>query len=157
MSSVSTKGVDELLKKLEKMQNAPEKVGEKALKAGAEIVKKTEINTVKKLHKKYSENIGWQEIKTFDIKRRRNGAKIIQTGIRGTQTKRRAANKKPGKQKRSTHWDKIRGLWFNNFGFYNVKTGKYVAGSNWIQKSYDDSKDKAYGKIKEVVLREMDL
>lgn len=153
MSSLKAKGIDELIKKLENMQKAPDKVVDKALKAAAEIVKETEIATVKKLHNKYSEDIGYKEIKTFSVKRTKTGAKIIQTGIRGSQNKKRRA----AKGRRSDHWSRIRGLWFNNFGFYNEKTGKYVAGSNWIGKSFEDCKDKAYEKMKEVVLRELDL
>lgn len=105
------KGMEKLVKKLEKMQNVPIKVMDKALEEGAEIVKKEEIKIVKSTHDKYSEQVGWKEIKAFNVKARRSGSKIIQIGVRGSQSNKNKSSKKgKGKGARTTHWDKIRGL-----------------------------------------------
>ena len=164
IEGLNTKGMQELIKRLEKMQNLSDEQMDKALIEGAKIVKKVEVDTVKKLHHEYSEDVGWKEIQTFKVKRRRNGARIIQTGVRAKRSKGKKPAENRGKapksgfsRPRDTHWNKIRGLWFANYGFYHNKTGNYIAGTNWIGKSYEDSKDKAYDNIRRVVLKEMDL
>lgn len=150
---LNTKGMQELLKRLEKMRDVSDEQLDKALEVGAKVVKAKEVELAQKIHYPYSEDVGWKEIKTYKPKRRRNNARIIQTGIRGKQDKR----KKEWDSPRSKHWDKIRGLWFNNYGFYHNKSGKYIAGSNWIGKAYEDSKDEAYAKMRKVILKELDL
>lgn len=159
-----TKGMKALLDKLEKMSDLSEEQMDEALKEGAKVVKKTEVDLVKKLHNEYSEDVGWKEIQTYKIKKRRNGARIIQTGIRAKVSKGKAPSKNSGKapksgysKPRNTHWNRVRGLWFNNYGFYHNRTGKYVAGSNWIGKAYENSKEEAYKRIRKKVLKELDL
>lgn len=160
---IKTEGMTKLINKLDRMSKAPAKVVDKALQEAGEHVKKVEVKVVKQTHDKWSENVGYKEIQTFKIKARRNGSKIIQIGVRGSQkgtptkSKKGKSSKSGTSRPRNNHWNKIRGLWFNNYGFYHNKTGKYVAGSNWIGKSYEQSKKRAYQIIEETILKEMNL
>ena len=114
---INTKGMDELIKRLEKMSNLSDEQLDMALTEGAKIVKRVEVDIAKDIHDEYSEDKGWREIETYKIKKRRNGARIIQTGIRAKQSKGRkpkGSDKKAPKsghsRPRDTHWNKIRGL-----------------------------------------------
>lgn len=157
---LEVKGMKELLEKLEKISDAPEKVGKKALQVAGAHVKDVEVEVARKEHKKYSDDVGWKEIKKYGVKKRKSGSQVIDIGLRGkitaSQKKKDLANKKAGKS-RPTHWDRVKGLWFNNFGFYHNRTGEYVAGSDWIGKAYDESAERAYAIIREEIIKEMGL
>ena len=153
-------GMDELLKKLDDMHEAPKKAGAKALKKAGEHVRRVEYDIVSKEHNRYWEKVGREELKRYGVKTRRNGSQIIDIGLRGkmtaSQKKKDEANKRAGAH-RPTHWDRIRGLWFNNWGFYHNITGQYVAGSNWLEKAYDDSSAEAYKIIRAELIKELEL
>lgn len=153
-------GMDELLKKLDKMHDTPKKVGAKALKEAGTHVRKVQYQIVSKEHKKYSEKIGREELKRYGVKTRSSGSQVIDIGLKGRRTasqkKKDEANKKAGAH-RPTHWDRIRGLWFNNWGFYHNRTGSYVAGSDWLGKSYDESSAEAYKIIRKELIKELEL
>lgn len=154
------KGLDELIKKLEKIEHTPEKITKKALKEAGDHVKKVEVAVAKAEHHRYSENVGWKEIKKYGVRSKKGGSQVIDIGLKGRRTakqkKQDAKNKKLGKS-RPTHWDKIKGLWFNNYGFYHNRTKQYVSGSNWIGKAYKESSDQAYNIIRDELLKEMGL
>lgn len=154
------KGMDELIQKLEKMEQTPQKITKKALQKAGEHVKDAEVRVAKSEHNKYWEQVGWKEIKKYGVKTRKKGSQVIDIGLKGKRTasqkKKDAKNKASGKS-RPTHWDKIKGLWFNNYGFYHNRTGQYVAGSDWIGKAYDESTDEAYEIIRTELLKEMGL
>lgn len=159
-NKLEVKGMDELLDQLKKMNDAPEKVSKKALQKAGQHVKDVEVEVAKEEHKKYSQDVGWKEIKKYGVRTRRSGSQYVDIGLRGRRTasqkKKDEANKLAGKS-RPTHWDKIKGLWFVNFGFYHNRTGEYIAGSNWIGKAYEESSEKAYRIIKEEIVKGMGL
>ena len=127
--------------------------------------KDEEVKVAKKVHgigngKGYSEDIGWKELKRYPVKVGKRGGKFVNIGIRAnvtaTQKKKELADASAG-VKRATHWDKVKGLWFNNYGFYHNKTGKYVAGSNWIETAYQNSVEGAYEKVREIIEKDLGL
>lgn len=157
-------GMKELLKKLDEVSEAPEKVSKKALQKAGNHVKDVEVEVAKREHKRapqgYSQDVGWKELKRYNVKKNKKGNQVIDIGMRATLT---ASQKKKDKQRaeagesRPTYWDRVRGLWFNNWGFYHNLTGKYVAGSDWIGKAYDESVDEAYAIIRAEIIKEMRL
>lgn len=153
------KGMQELIDKLQKMEDAGNKIANSALREAGEVVKSAEVEEAKK-HNKYSEDVGWKEIKKYNVKLSKKGTKIIDIGLKGSQTpsqKKKDAKAKASGVARATHWDKIKGLYFNNYGFYHNITGEYVAGSNWLGKAYDKSVDDAYEIIRQKLIKEMEL
>ena len=46
-----------------------------------------------------------------------------------------------------------RNVWYNNYGFHNKRTRRFVAGSGWIDKALDDSKDAAFDAITDELLK----
>lgn len=157
---LEVRGMKELLEKLEKVSEAPQKVGKKALQKAGAHVKDIEVKVAQREHDKYTQDVGHKEIKRYGVKTKKTGSQVIDIGLRGKRTasqkKKDQANKMAEKH-RPTHWDKIKGLWFNNFGFYHNRTGKYVAGSDWIGKAYDESSDEAYDIIRKHLMDEMGL
>lgn len=128
-----------------------EKVCQKALKVAGEEVRKIEVQTAIEKHNKYSEKIGYKEIKVLPMYGPRN-KKICPIGIRVRFTPKQAtkqAKLKASGKYRATYWDKVKGLWYNNYGFYHNKTHNYVAGTDWIGVAFDKSQDKAYEIIQE--------
>lgn len=153
------KGMQELIDKLQKMEDAGNKIANSALREAGEVVKSAEVEEAKK-HNKYSEDVGWKEIKKYNVKLSKKGTKIIDIGLKGSQTpsqKKKDAKAKASGVARATRWDKIKGLYFNNYGFYHNITGEYVAGSNWLGKAYDKSVDDAYEIIRQKLIKEMEL
>lgn len=147
------------MKRLEKMEDGTKKALNPALRAGAKVVKRKEVAVVKREHSKYSQNVGYKEIKSFPIRKRKSGSSV-DIGIKGRVTKARRrkdqANIANG-VKRPTYWDRVKGIYFNNYGFYHNRTGQYIAGSNWLNKAYKESSDEAYLEVKKVVLEKMEL
>lgn len=151
--AVKVKGMQQMIDDLDKMVKVMDNVSKEALEVAGEIVKDKEVEVAKKEHNEYSEQVGWKEIKRYPVKigsKRRS--KYVNIGIRAQLTsadkKRDEENKKAGAH-RPTHWDKIKGLWFNNYGFFHNRTGAYIAGSDWIGQAYDKSVDEAYKVIEE--------
>ena len=54
-------GMQQLVDKLEKMQEAGNKIANGALQKAGEIIKQAEVQEAKK-HSKYSQDVGWKEI-----------------------------------------------------------------------------------------------
>lgn len=144
-----------LTDQLDRMAKVGDTHGKKALQEAGDYVKDVEVKVVKRVHvdknPKYSEDIGWKELKRYPVKVGKLGGKFVNIGIRanisGKQKQKENADAKAGVY-RPTHWDKIKGLWFNNYGFFHNKTGNYIAGTNWIETAYDESVDGAYKIIK---------
>lgn len=112
-NKLEVQGMDELLKTLKKMHDAPEKVSKQALNKAGEDVKKVEMRVAKEAHDKFSEDVGYKEIKKYGVRTRRQGGQYVDIGFRSkltsSQKKKDQANKKAGKS-RPTHWDKVKGL-----------------------------------------------
>lgn len=157
---LEVRGMKELLEKLNELSEAPEKAGKRALQKAGEHVKDVEVEVAKSEHNEYSQNVGWKELKKYGVKTKKSGSQVIDIGLRGKRTasqkKKDQSNKSAGVS-RPTHWDRIKGLWYNNWGFYHNRTGKYVAGTNWIGKAYEKSSDKAYEIIRAEIIKEMGL
>lgn len=162
--AVEVKGMQELIDALEQMQKVGDKTANKALREAGDYVKKVEVQVAKSKHptmpEGYSEDVGWKELKRYPVKIGKKGGKFVNIGIRanvsGKQKLKESKAAEAGVH-RATHWDKIKGLWYNNYGFFHNKTGKYVAGSNWIEEAYDNSVKEAYSKIREEIEKGLGL
>lgn len=158
---VKVTGLKELTDKLDKMTTHLDKAGKRALEQAGQIVLDEERAVVKSTHNKYSENVGINELKKYPVKiGSKHKSKYINIGIRAkltsTQKKKDSANKQAGMH-RPTHWDRIKGLWYNNYGFFHNRTGKYVTGTDWIGTAYERSIDRAYQKIQSELEKEIKL
>ena len=152
--SVNIQGLQELTDTLDRMAKVGDKHGATALRKAGDYVKKIEVKVVKDTHDKWSEKIGYKELKRYPVKVGKKGGKFINIGIRAQQTpsqKKKDNQAKASGVYRPTHWDKIKGLWYNNYGFFHNKSGAYIAGTDWISKAYDDSVEGAYKIIKEEI------
>lgn len=152
-------GMQELIDSFDKLDDAGKRKTSTALKEAGEKVKDIEQEVAIEMHSRYSQEVGWKQIKKFPIKTSRNGTKYINIGLKAKQTK---ADKEKEKKAieagdpRPTEWDKIKGLYYNNYGFYHYKQGKYVAGSHWIDDAYDKSAPQAYEEIKDILMESID-
>lgn len=157
---LKVEGLDELLRTLERVSVAPDKCVNRALRTAGDHVRRVEVDVVEQLHDKYSENVGKNELKRYAVKSRKGGSKYVDIGLRSkvtkSQRKKDSANIKAG-NRRPTHWDKVKGIYYNNYGFYHNRTGEYVAGTHWIGKAYDESAEKAYRIIRDEIVKEMRL
>lgn len=149
--SIKVNGMQQLINQLDKLGKVGDKHGNTALKSAAEVVRAKEVEVAKRTHSKYSEDVGWKELKAYPIKKGRKYGKIVQVGIKGSESSTGANGS------RTTYWDRIKGLWFNNYGFVHNRSGTYIAGTNWIQTAYDESVDEAYAKIREEIEKGLDL
>lgn len=104
--------MDELLKMLNKMEAAPEKVGKKALDSAGMHVKKVEARVAESVHQEYSQRVGAKALKKYGV-RKRKGSQVVDIGIRGKLTKSQKRKDKAAKASgasRATYWDKVKGL-----------------------------------------------
>lgn len=158
--AVEVKGMQDLIDTLDRMLEVGDKTAKRALREAGDYVKKEEVAVAKQTHRRYSEDMGWKELKRYPVKTGKKGGKFVNIGIRasvsGKQKKKENEDKKAGVH-RATHWDKIKGLWYNNYGFHHNRTGRYVAGTNWIGKAYDNSASGAYRIIKEEIEKDLGL
>lgn len=136
-------GMEELIDKLNKYHEAPKKAGNTALKNAAEVMLKGERETLLRMHKKdRSTGKGAANLKVGGIKTYASGSKFV--GIGFTKEKMSGAN-----------WDDIKGAYFNNYGWYNNRGGKYVAGSNWMGVAFENSHNECYRIIKDSLMAEL--
>ena len=137
--SLQVRGMRELIDHFEKQANV--KVSKTALKKAGEHVLEVERQVASSTHNKWSRgNVGVENLRKFPI-RSYQGCAFIDIGIKGAKT----------------DWDKIRGLYFNHYGFHHNKSGQYIAGSRWMDKAYEDSVEKAQKILSEEMLKELDL
>ena len=142
--SLEVKGFDELVDILHKYHNTPNKVGNKALKEAAEIMLNHERQTLKKMHNKdRSTGKGAANLKVGKIKTYASGSKFVGVGF----TKEMMGGKE--------NWKNIKGAYFNHYGYYNHRGGKYVAGSNWLGVAYQNGANSSYATIKNIILAEL--
>ncbi len=120
--SVEVKGMQQLVDTLDKMLKVGDKTAKQALQEAGDYVKDEEVKVAKRVHgrgngKNYSEDVGWKELKRYPVKIGKKGGKFVNIGIRasvsGNQKKKEMADAQAG-VKRATHWEKVRGLWFNH-------------------------------------------
>lgn len=151
--SMKVSGMQELIDHFDKMNNL--KAPKKALVEAGKHIKEVEQKTALEKHKKYSKNIGNKYIKAFPVRSYKKSL-FIDIGLRSAGA--------------GAEWDKIKGLYFNHYGFYhngwnnegtrenrikNGRTGKYIAGSRWLDTAFERGKEKAYKIIEEELLKQV--
>lgn len=133
---MSTEGFDELVRKLESMGKAGNIIANTALKQGAAII----LNKQKQDSPKDT-TAGSKELKVGKIKTAKSSKnKYVQVGI------------VPG-----IDFQKAKGIYFQNYGYKNHRTGRYHASTLWIDKSFEKVKEKAMSKVLNILQREMKL
>lgn len=158
--SLKVKGLQDVVDQLDRMGKVGDTHGKKALEQAGDHVKKVEIRVVRRTHNRYSEEVGWQELKRYPVKIGKKGGKFVNIGIRANvSAKQKKKEQKDANMgiKRATHWDKIKGLWFNNYGFFHNRTGDYIAGTDWITTAYEESVDEAFKIISDELEKGMGL
>lgn len=137
-------GMSELVDKLNKYHDAPNRVANKALREAGKAMLEHEKSTLKRMHSKdRSTGKGAANLKVSNIKTYSSGNKYVGVGF----TKDMMGG--------SDNWKNIKGAYFNNFGFYNNRGGKYVAGSNWLGVAYENGSNECYNIIKNMILLEL--
>lgn len=155
--SVKVKGLREVNDYFDKISKVGEEPVKRALNKAGEEVRRIEIDVAQRTHCKYSEKIGYNELKKYPIRIGKMGSKYVSVGIRAkAPTGKQKAKEQKAKANgvaRATYWDRVKGLWYNNYGFYHNRTGKYITGSNWIDNAYEESVDKAFETIKDELMK----
>lgn len=136
--SINIKGFKELSDYFDKIGKVADKPVNRALNAAGDEVKKIEDRVAKSEHHKYSTGAGRRELRKYPITRAKSGNKIIKIGIKN----------------KNVDFNKIRGLYFNNYGFYHNRTGRYITGSNWLGKAREEALPVAYKTIKDELMKE---
>lgn len=158
--SVKITGMQEIVDQLDKMAKVGDKHGADALKKAGTHVKEVEQKVVRSTHDKWSQEVGYKELKRYPVKVGKKGGKFINIGIRAKQTpsqKKKDLEAQANGAKRATHWDRVKGLWYNNYGFFHNKSGAYIAGSDWIGTAYEQSVEGAYQIIRDELEKGMGL
>lgn len=134
-------GMEELIEKLHKYHEAPNRVGNRALKAAASNMLEHEQQTLRKIHNKdRSTGKGVANLKVGRIKTYSSGNKYVGVGF----TKEMLGN-----------WEDIKGAYFNHYGYHNNRGGKYIAGSNWLGIAFENGSSSSYEIIKATLLAEL--
>lgn len=135
-------GMAELIDKLNKYHDAPNRVGNKALREAGKIMLDTEKTTLLQMHKKdRATGQGAAELNMGRIKVYSGGSSRF-LGVGFTKEK-------------MGDWDKIKGAYMQHYGYHEHRSGKYFAGSNWLGVAFDRSSSKCYEIIKSVMLAEL--
>lgn len=129
-------------------QQTKVKTSKKALKTAGEEVLRIEKQVAGGRHSKWARPAGVNNLKKFPIRSYR-GSAFIDIGIKGKQSK--------NSNTRADEWGKVRGLYYNHYGFFHNRTGKYIAGSRWMDTAFDKSEEKAFKILSEEMLKELNL
>lgn len=140
---LEVKGMQELIDKLERYHEMPNKAGNSALKEAGEKMLKYEKDTALKIHNKKSTGRGAANLKVGNVKTYGGGSKFIGVGF----TKEMLGG--------GENWKNVKGLYFQHYGYYNHRGGKYVAGSNWLGVAFEAGADDCYKTIKNKLLMEL--
>lgn len=134
-------GMSELIDKLEKYHEAPKRAANKALRSASEVMLESEKKTLLSMHKKdRATGKGAKNLKIGKIKTYSSGNKYIGIGF----TKDMLGN-----------WNDIKGAYMQHYGYYEHKSGKYMAGSNWLGVAFEDASKKSYEIIKDTLISEL--
>ena len=152
--STTIKGMQELIDQLDKMGNS--KVPKKALRKASKYVLEVEQETAEQTHDEYSKKVGYKHLRAFPP-RMYKGAGFVDVGMKG----------------KKGDWELVKGLYFNHYGFHHngwhsennrenrikkgKSSGKYVAGSRWMDNAFDKSAEHAYELLVEGLLEGVDL
>lgn len=134
--AIELKGIDNLLKRLNKLSNIETK------EAVIEVAKDMQ-KAIKDKASTFSDNA--DEIKAFEPRTYANGSSYVDIGIKSS----------------DSDWDKIKGLYFQNYGFYNSgwnfkNTHPYIDNhilwfNEAIQSIENECKSKLKVKLKEEI------
>lgn len=135
--------MDQLLSQLEKMGKAGSNAANKSLKEAARAIVTGQQSDGPK-HKGGPSNgrsmHGVDALKVGSIKTAKSKNKYVQIGITD-----------------SAVWQNAQGIYFQHHGFYNKRTKKYIAGSQWMDKSFEKHKDKAASIMMNALEKELNL
>lgn len=141
--SVEIKGMAELIDKIERYHESPKKVGNKALKEASNIMLDSERATLLKMHNKdRSTGKGAKNLKVGRIRSYAGGSKYVGVGF----TKDKIGD--------GENWKNIKGAYFAHYGYHEHRSGKYMAGSNWLGVAFDNASSACYNVIKSTLLAE---
>lgn len=149
--SLQVKGMQDLIDYFDKIQNT--RAPKKALRKAGDHVLDVEKKVATREHRTYATGQGAQELKRSAIRSYKK-QDFVDIGIKN----------------KDVDWQKAKGLYFNHYGFYhngwskkgtaknrkkNGVRGKYIAGSRWMDKAFDESKEQAYAILTEGLLEEL--
>lgn len=141
MAKFEVIGMQELVDKLNRYHDTPNRVGAKAVRQAGELMLEYERGTAKQMHSKdRSTGRGAAALKVGKVKSYSSGSKFVGVGF----TKDMMGN-----------WDDMKGLYFNHYGYHNNRGGKYVAGSNWLGVAFDKGSSGCYEIMKSVIIAEL--
>lgn len=143
MSKMYIEGLDKLIAKLETMGQAGSKAANKSLKkAGQIIVEQQRLDGPR--HKGGPANgktkHGADALQVGRIRTSKSKNKYVQIGITNAQV-----------------WELSKGVYFQHHGFYNHVSKKYIAGSQWVDKSFEKAKSKAAAVLISALEKELNL
>lgn len=149
--SLQVKGMQDLIDYFDKIQNT--RAPKKALRKAGDHVLEVERKVATREHHTYATGQGAKELKRSAIRSYKK-QDFVDIGIKN----------------KDVDWSKVKGLYFNHYGFYhngwskkgtaknrkkNGVRGKYIAGSRWMDKAFDESKEQAYAILTEGLLEEL--
>lgn len=136
--AVNFSGFDELMNDLKNLGNVGNKIGRQAVQEGAQIVLKQQKSDAPR--DANSNNHGSDELNIAKIKKyAKSGTVVARIGIT------------------SENWEKVKGLYFNHYGFEHHISGKFVAPHvGWMNDSFKKCKEKAAKTMLDIASSEID-
>ena len=140
-TTFEVRGMSELIDKLNKYHDSPNRVGNKALREAAEVMLESEKSTLLSMHKKdRATGKGAKSLKVGKVKAYPSGSRFVGVGFT---------------KDMMGEWDDIKGAYMQHYGYYEHRSGKYMAGSNWLGVAFDKSSNSCYNTIKAVMIAEL--
>lgn len=144
MSKYTIDGFNELVTKLERLGKSGKNAANKGLKEAGKVI----VDQQKKdgpRHKGGPSNKknkhGADALKVGSIRiAKASKNKYVQIGITDSQV-----------------WEYAKGVYFHHHGFYNHISGKYIAGSQWFDSSFEKAKGKAANVLMKYLEKEINL
>lgn len=131
--SMELSGFDELIDKLDKLENVGDKVKRTAVKKGAEIVLKHFKNSAPA-----DTRNSRRSLKVTSTKKFKNGDTWSQVGID------------------RSNWNKTKGLYFQNYGYVHKRSGKKINKHvGWVSKEFKKVEGQASKVIEQEVKNEL--
>lgn len=144
--SFRVEGFEQLTQKLERMGQAGNKIANTALKESGEIIVKQQQKDAPRHPGSPSRGKakhGYEGLQVGKIKTAKASKnKYVQIGINGSGY---------------DYWDTVAGVYFQHHGYHNHWNGRYYAGSLWMDKTFEKTKDKAAKVMIDHLKKELDL
>lgn len=138
---MNIEGFDKLVEKLEKLGTAGSSAANKGLKKAAQVIVAQQAldgPRAKGGPSNGKSKHGADALKVGKIRTSKSKNKYVQIGITDRES-----------------WEFAKGVYFQHHGFYNHRSKKYVAGSQWIDKSFDKTKSTAAGILIDYLEKEL--